>query len=294
MRLNHRQIEAFRAVFQTGGMTSAAELLGISQPAVSRLIRDLEEYTRLPLFDRKAGTVIPTTDAVALYQEVQRSFLGLEQIGRVAADLSRRRSDTLRIAASMAPSFFCLPTVIAAYRSEFPGVSVSLTSCSSPEVINLIATHQCDIGVAVVPAQGPGVIIEPLPEQRVVCVLPSGHALAAKQVIRPADLKEVPLLMIADYSLMQQRILQAFEKAGVSPKAEFSCSYSGTICSLVAQGAGVSVLDAVTARAYRESGVVVRPFEPPVPYELRLVRSANKEPTARALSFVRLLEEDLK
>ena len=70
MRLNLRQVEAFRAVFQTGSMTAAGELMGISQPAVSRLIRDLEAETGLPLFERAGGRVIATPDAVALIREV--------------------------------------------------------------------------------------------------------------------------------------------------------------------------------------------------------------------------------
>jgi DNA-binding transcriptional LysR family regulator len=78
MRINHRQIEAFRAVFQTASMTAAGALLGITQPAVSRLIRDLEAETALTLFDRSAGKLTPTPDAVTLFREVQRSYQGLE------------------------------------------------------------------------------------------------------------------------------------------------------------------------------------------------------------------------
>ena len=82
MRINLRQVEAFRAVFQTGSMSAAGALMGVTQPAISRLIRDLEAEIRLPLFDRKAGKVTVTPDGVALYREVQRSFHGLDRIAR--------------------------------------------------------------------------------------------------------------------------------------------------------------------------------------------------------------------
>lgn len=294
MRLNHRQIEAFRAVFQTGGMTAAAALLGVTQPAVSRLIRDLEEDIALPLFDRKGGAISPTPEAIALYNEVQRSFHGLDQVARVAGELGRRRGDTLKIAASVGPSFFCLPPTIAAFHKAHPDVVISLRSCSSPEVLDFVGSHQCDIGVAVVPAQGPGVEIEPLPEQNVVCILPKKHRLAGKRVIRPRDLKDVPLLMISDYSLMRQRILQAFDAAGVEPDIILDSSYSGAICSLVADGIGASVLDPVTARAYERQGIVLRRFEPAVPYELKLVHSASRMPTGPASAFATILRAHLK
>lgn len=294
MRLNLRQVEAFRAVFQTGSMTAAGALMGVTQPAVSRLIRDLEAETRLPLFDRDGGRIAPTPDAVALYQEVQRSFHGLDQVARFATELGRRRSDTLRIAASVGPSFFCLPPVIAAFHAAWPGVAVSLQSCSSPEVLDLVAAHQCDLGVAVVPAQGPGVEIEALPGQNVVCILPPEHPLTAERVIRPEHLEGVPLLMISDYSLMRQRILQSLEQAGVTPRIVFDSSYSGTICSLVARGVGASVLDPVTARAYESQGIALRDYEPTVPYELKLVHSASRQPTDRAVAFAALLRAHLE
>ena len=68
MRLNLRQVEAFQAVFQTNSMTAAADLMGVTQPAISRLIRDLEAEIELRLFERSRGGLLATPEAVALYQ----------------------------------------------------------------------------------------------------------------------------------------------------------------------------------------------------------------------------------
>src|SRR5262245_21177406 len=69
--LNHRQVEAFRAVMLTGGVTTAAQLMNVTQPAVSRLIRDLQESLKLPLFERRGTRLLPTAEALSLYQEVE-------------------------------------------------------------------------------------------------------------------------------------------------------------------------------------------------------------------------------
>jgi DNA-binding transcriptional LysR family regulator len=173
MRINHRQIEAFRAVFQTASMTAAGALMGITQPAVSRLIRDLEAEIALKLFDRFAGKLTPTPDAVALFREVERSYQGLDRVAHAAAQLGRRREGELRIAASVAPSFHGLPPVLTRFRATWPGVLLSVHTGSSPEVLDLVAMRHCDLGVAVLPAEGPGVTIEALPAQNAVCVLPT-------------------------------------------------------------------------------------------------------------------------
>ena len=102
--MTHRQVEAFRAVMLTGRVTAAAEMLRIAQPAVTRLIHDMQTATRLRLFERKGSRLLPTSEANSLYMEVERSFVGLDRILQTAHDLQLHRVGTLRIA--------CLPALV--------------------------------------------------------------------------------------------------------------------------------------------------------------------------------------
>jgi DNA-binding transcriptional LysR family regulator len=290
MRINHRQVDAFRAVFQTSSMTAAGALMGITQPAVSRLIRDLEAEIGLTLFDRSVGRLTPTPDAVALFREVERSYQGLDRVAHAAAELGRRREGELRIAASVAPSFYGLPPVLTRFRSAWPGVRLSLHTASSPEVLDLVAMRHYDLGVGVLPAGGPGVAIEALAVQNAVCVLPARHPLASCAVLRASDLAGVPMLMISDYSYLRQRIMQNFAAAGVQPDIVFESSFSAPICAMVAEGVGISILDPLTARAYAGPTLAIRPFEPAVPYELKLVLPAGQPCSDRAHAFIMLLQ----
>lgn len=294
MRLNLRQVEAFRAVFQTGSMTAAGDLMGITQPAVSRLIRDLEAEIGLPLFERAGGRVIATPDAVALFREVERSFHGLDRVARAAAELRQRRQGELRIAASVAPSFFCLPAVIRAFHAAWPGVALSLKTGTSPEVLDLVAMQQCDLGVAVVPADSPGVVTRALPLHEALCVLPEGHALAAKAVIGPKDLDGLPLLVLSDYSRLQQQFIACLDAAGIAVNVVFESSFSASICPLVADGVGVGVVDPLTARAHEGRGVVLRPFRPAVTYELKAMFPAARPLGEREAAFTDLLQRHLE
>ncbi|PIW25883.1 MAG: hypothetical protein COW30_17815 [Rhodospirillales bacterium CG15_BIG_FIL_POST_REV_8_21_14_020_66_15] len=294
MRLNHRQVEAFRAVFQTGSMTAAGDLMGITQPAVSRLIRDLEAEIGIALFARAGGRVTATPDAVALFSEVERSFHGLERVARAAAALRQRRQGQLRIAASVAPSFFCLPPVIRAFHAAWPGVALSLKTGSSPEVLDLVATQQSDMGVAVVPSEAPGVVTRALPVHEAVCVLPDGHALAAKDVIGPRDLDGQPLLVLSDYSRLQQQFMTCLEGAGIAVNVVFESTFSASICPLIAGGVGIGVLDPFTARAHEGSGVVLRPFRPAVTYELRAMYPSSRPLGEREAAFTDLLHRHLE
>src|SRR5215208_5375680 len=119
--INQRQVEAFRAVMIAGTVTTAAAALRISQPAVSRLIRDLETRIGVALFERRSGGRLrPTTDANTLFRDVERYFVGLEQISQTAAGLRRRSFGSLRVASLPALYVRLLPRFIGRFLIERP------------------------------------------------------------------------------------------------------------------------------------------------------------------------------
>ncbi|WP_417582612.1 LysR family transcriptional regulator [Nitrincola sp.] len=107
-----RQIEAFREVVLNGSLTAAALTLDISQPAVSRMIKDLSDELGLTLFTREKGRMTPTHEALTLFQEVERSFIGFEKIRHAAKQLQELQSGRLRIAAMPALGGSMIPEVV--------------------------------------------------------------------------------------------------------------------------------------------------------------------------------------
>lgn len=293
MRMNLRQVEAFRYVYQTGSMTAAAELMGVSQPAISRLIRDLEAEIDFPLFERTRGGLTPTADAAELYREVQRSFHGLDRLSRIAQDLRQRRVGDLRIVSTVAMSFYFLPEVIRRFRADWPDVKLALHSCPSPEVVDGVATHQFDVGLGIAPATPPGVAALPLPRLETVCVLAESHPLAMQDAIRPGDLDGEPLLIISDYSTTQRKILQSLEAAGIRRNIVMESTYSAPICDLVRQGAGLAILEPVTARAYAGNGLAVVPYEPAIGLEMKFLHASGRPLSDRAAAFFELVRDEM-
>ena len=291
--LNLRQIEVFRVVIETSSMTEAGKILGVSQPAVSRQIRDLEARFGLTLFTRQAGRIVATRDAIALHREVDRCLDGLDQMATFANDLSKFRRQRLRIAATVGHSYFLLPKVIAKFHQEFEDVTISLRSGSSSEVVDLIKSSQSDIGFAILPHDQHDVYIQKMPEVELVCILPKNHPLLKKKCIRPRDLTDVPLLLISENSLMRKRLLKTFEDAGIKPDVILDSTYTGPICSLVGQNMGVSIVDHLTALSYVDKDIVIRPFKPAIPCELKLVTHFNRPLSVPAQAFVDIAKDVL-
>lgn len=284
--LNPRQIEAFRTVIVTGGITSAARALHISQPAVTRLIHDLQYALGLTLFERRGTRLVPTNEALSLYREVERQFVGLEQIQNTARNLREGLSGSLRIAALPTFNVGFLPRLVAAYMKDKAGLEVAIYGSISSQVVDWVATGFCDIGFAQYPLDFPNIDVEALPSVPAVAVLPEGHRLTEKAVLEPHDFIGEPFVSLAGSTQWRYRTDALFSAARVTRPMRVETPLSMIACSLIASGAGIGIVDPYTAAEYSGRGVVVRPFRPTVLYDIGIVWPAGRFRSPLALGFV--------
>lgn len=255
--MNLRQVEAFRAVMKTGQMTVAAELMSITQPAVSRLIKDFERATMLKLFERRGNQITPTQEAVTLMKEVERAYIGLSRIAHVAEEISRQSAGRLRIAAMPALGNGILPRFLADFLRDKPNVQASLNGLPSSMVIEAVASGQADIGYADGPLERPGFSIETR-SYRAVVAMPSHHPLAQKKLIEPADLAYERMITLEPGTIFAMRVEVAL--AGIPRSSSIETRLSHTALNLVAADAGITIIDPTSASEFKDRGVVIRPF----------------------------------
>src|SRR5258707_14525175 len=149
-RINSRQVEAFRAMMLTGSVTEAAKLMAVTQPAVSRLLRDFQALLKMELFEKRGIGLVPTAAATALYMEVERSFVGLERITAAATEIRSRRTGTLRIGALPALSNGYLPRLAGGFLKDRPNLNLSFFGVISPIVVDWVLNNAGDDGFAAV------------------------------------------------------------------------------------------------------------------------------------------------
>lgn len=284
--LNPRQIEAFRTVIVAGGVTNAARALNISQPAVTRLIHDLQYVLGLTLFERRGTRLVPTNEALSLYREVERQFVGLEQIENTARNLREGLAGSLRIAALPTFNVGFLPRLIATYMSDKPGLDIAIYGSISSQVVDWVTTGFCDIGFAQYPLDFPNIDVEQLPSVPAVAVLPEGHPLSDKPFLEPTDFAGEPFVSLAGSTQWRYRTDALFSAARVQRVIRVETPLSMIACSLVASGAGIGIVDPYTAAEYRGRGIVTRPFRPEVLYDIGVVWPSGRFRSPLALGLV--------
>ena len=291
MRFKLRQMEAFRAVMLTGSMNGAAKLLFVSQPAVSRLIAHTEQSLGLQLFERDKGKLTPTPEAQRLFQEVGPLFDEALRVDELARDLAERPEGALTLCSSPSLALNFVPPVIAQYMELYPNVRLKFHTTLLSDMAHELLGRKAELAVSVLPIDHPNLVVEPLATGEMVCILPQGHALAARRAVSLAELAECRLILYNRNIPFGQLVAAAFQRAGVSWNPAVEIVRAELACALVRVGAGVAIVDEFSVGQQGWPGVVTRPLRESIPLSLSLVRSRFERPGRQVQRFVRLIKE---
>lgn len=280
--LTHRHVEVFRAVMTAGSVTGAAAALFTSQPTISRELSRMESLLRLALFERVRGRLQPTAQAYALFDEVQRSYAGLERVADTALRLRQFTEGQLSLACLPAFSHALLPGACARFQAAHPGVSVSVNPYESPLLEERLAAQAHDLGVTEHDGALAGSLAgaEPalLLELDEVAVLPSGHPLLAKKRLAPADFAGQAFVSFHPRDRYRQWADKVFAEAGVDRQLAVETDSAVAVCAMVRHGLGLAIVNPLTALALSgpDAGIAVRPLAFTIPFRVFSVRPAHR------------------
>jgi DNA-binding transcriptional LysR family regulator len=290
--MNFKQIDTFRAVILTGSMTIAAQQLHTSQPNVSRVIGKLEAETGFKLFDRRGGRVVPTKAGEAFFKEVERAFVGLDSLAESARAIRQAGVGTLRVAAASSISMSVVPLAIRIFRERYPDVRIVVDSGESSVIANWTATQHCDVGFVSAVSDKPGVVASVIHSENAVCVMPSGHRLAGKKRLRAEDLREERFISLPTGGATRRAIDAAFTDDGRIMVLE--TTFATTICRMVSEGLGLSLLNPMVSRTMKLPGLISMPFKPDIQFISYVLRSQLAPRDTHADFFVSCMRSAFK
>jgi DNA-binding transcriptional LysR family regulator len=268
-----------------GSVTAAARQLGLSQPAVSRLLAQLEADLGFKVFHRHKGRLSPTPQAMMLFEEVDLAFQGLERVSALASDITHLNAGHLRVVA--VPSFAEGPLValMADFITRRDNVQVMVDSRSRHTSLNMVATRSVDCGFAKTPVDHPGLRVRPLVVSSTVCALPAGHPLLAQATLTPKDLADQPLILIGQGGETRLRLEECFRDVNVTPRVRLEAHNIGAACAFAGAGVGIAIVNDLLARHYLHSGIELRPLRPKIPQEYVFVTAAGVPETPLTEAF---------
>lgn len=290
--ISPRQIEAFKAIMETASVTAAAASMHVSQPSVSRLLRSLEEVVGFELFERRKGRLLRTPEGVLFYDEVQKYFRNIQRLAHTAADIRALARGQLRLGAFIALAIAITPAAVKRFNRAHPQMHVSCTSAQSRQIVDLIVSRFADLGIVDPVAVSSAVRIERRWQFRCVCALPAGHPLAASETISVTQLLRESVIGLEREFLSRYAPGRRLYDA-LSSELRIQVHQSIAACALVAEGVGVAIVDPFTAMHCVPRGIVVRPLEVTVPFEMCIVASPEAPLSVAAREFLGIFDEEL-
>lgn len=277
MRL--RQIEVFRAVMLTGTVTEAARLLHISQPVVTRVLQHAETSLGFRLFDRVKGRLQPTTEAVALYGDVQRLYGEIERVRRVSESLRHKGAGRLRVAATPSLATPLLVPAVRRFCARHPETQVQVLTHHTDEIVQGLLRNQLDLGFAFAPPPHEAIAGEAVATGRMLLAVPRDQPLpgAGRRARLPVrQLLDRAFIDYDDNSSLGLLVRQMLARNALEPRSTLEVQTYSLALALVESGLGVAVLDQFTALGAPADQVALHDLEPNLAFDIHMLRASHR------------------
>ncbi|MDB5600261.1 MAG: LysR family transcriptional regulator [Xanthobacteraceae bacterium] len=278
-----RHLRYFIAVAEEGSLTHAAERrLHTAQPSLSRQIRDLELEVGVELMSRGARGIELTPAGRVFLDHARLALLQVEMAGEAARRVGKPEKSAFVIGFLTGHEVMWLPEALRVLREETPGVEITLSSQSSPELTGGLLRGKVDVAFLRREEQTPGLAFKCLIKEPLVAVLPTGHRLATHKTIRPQDLVGETYITPTKGAPALKAVIDRYAaKSGIVLKPEYEAENLLMAMSLVASTGGVTLLPLYTQHLLSPA-VVIRPLQGEAP-TIDLVMGYNKSNTSALL-----------
>ncbi|MEC7299727.1 MAG: LysR family transcriptional regulator [Pseudomonadota bacterium] len=255
-----RQVEVIRAVMLRGTINGAAELLGVSAPGISRLVKHTEETLGLRLFERRAGLFVPSVEAGKVFDQIREVYKGVENLQSAIDSLKKGEEVQLSFASAPSVAQFIAARALRTIRKRYPDLYIDLNILKIEETADYLLLERGEFVIMSSAVHNPGIQSEKLAHGRVVAILPEGHPLAAQEVISVHDLAKEEMVGIDPSDPYGRIISRPFREAGIDLRHTMRGRFAQTIVSLVRHGMGVALIDEFSVAEVYMPGVVRRPI----------------------------------
>lgn len=253
--MEFKQLRTFVEVARAGGFTPAAHTLHISQSAVSKQVAQLEHNLGTPLFDRLGSHVRLTAAGTVVLQRAEGMLRLQQELLSELDDLSQLTRGELRLGLPLLGSDALFASLFAEYRRRYPNIQVQLLEGGSLVVEQAVLSGELELGGSLTP-KNPTFSYQPFCDEPLDALLPADHPLAEDGSVRLEQLSETPFLLYQRSFVLNDRLLQACQQLGFTPKEGGRSGQSDFLVALVAAGQGVVLLPSVVARGLVRPGVV--------------------------------------
>ncbi|MFY1627722.1 LysR family transcriptional regulator [Micromonospora sp. WMMD723] len=291
MKMQLHQLRYFVAVAEVRHFTQAADIVGITQPSLSKQVHALETTLGAPLFERVRGNIALTAAGEVLLPLAKRILADVDTATREVQELVGLRRGRVRLGATPSLATSLAPPVLRRFRDAHPAVDLRVEEGGSQDLVRDLLRGDLDLALIIMPAQGadPGLRVDPILRESLVVasVEPLPAALVSGE-LRITDLRDQPLVMFREGYDLRDATIQACREAGFEPTFSVDGGEMDAVLSFVEAGLGIALVPGIVVS--RRPGIRVTRLAPPgVRRTIAVARRRDVVPTHAGRELRRIL-----
>jgi DNA-binding transcriptional LysR family regulator len=281
-----RQLKYFLEAANQKNITKAAETLHISQPALSKMIKSLEDEMGMTLILR-SNKSSELTDAGEIVSEYAKKILGqVDEMKATLNDMTNLVRGEINIGLPPIIGSLFFPKIISAFHRTYPNVKINITEYGAARVVKSVEQGEFELGVAVLPVEELEFNIYPIVEEVLKLVVPREHSLANRQVVHLKELSEEDFIFYSEefalYDIMRDKCIEE----GFEPKILFKSSQWDFMSEMVAANLGITILPQSICSRLETQNVAIIDLTPSTPWHLALITKKNRYITNAGRTFI--------
>jgi len=286
-------LKCFLEVTRTGNFTTASENLFITQPALSRIIKSLEDEIGAPLFIRTRKKLILTDAGRILKKHALKIENQLQQLDAELDKMFMQRKRQIRIGLPTITNSIFFSKLIASFHEEYPEVIFLLEEDGSKPVEENVLNNLLDFGVVVLSEENENLDSIIFVNEKLKLVVSSSHRLAGKQEVSLQELKKEDFIMFDRDFVLRNLVINSCREAGFQPKIISETSQLEFIQELVAYNIGITLLPESTCIELTDDFKTITVTNPEIEWNLAMIWRKDASLSQIAQEFVRFAKEKL-
>lgn len=285
-----RQLKLLSALVETGSVTTAAEQVGITQPAASKSLASLQRHAGFQIYTKRNNRILLTQKGLSLLDEANRLVRMADDFDGIVADIRERGAQRIRIATTQSIfSSSAFANGLKDFSDQFPNVRFEIESTTRQDLIRLVETDRTDLALAYGPITTTNVTAEVFGTSQLCAIARKGGVLKDLETVAATDLAVVPIVLFFARSRHRKMIDQFFEQAGHVPQIFAEVANASATLSIARTGAAVGICDAHYVQELSDDDLDIRECVGNMSLDVAFVQRKNSEPSSYIQSLKQFL-----
>ncbi|WP_409299739.1 LysR family transcriptional regulator [Peribacillus sp. SCS-155] len=286
-----RQLRYFIEAAEQKNITKAAQNLHISQPALSKMLKSLEEELGMPLVQRSIKSS-EITDAGEIVAEYSKKILGLvDEMKTTLNDMTDLLRGEINIGLPPIIGSLFFPKIMAVFHRDYPNIKINITEYGAARVVRSVEQGEFELGVAVLPLEESEFNIYPIVKEELRLVVPGQHQLSGRKEVHLKELSQEEFIFYSEEFALYDIIREKCIAEGFEPKILFKSSQWDFMTEMVAANLGITILPESICNRLEEKNVSIINLKPVSPWHLALITKKNRYISYAGRSFIQFLQK---